>query len=334
MIVFDKYMLYDRDLNVYVVVGNKHPPGGVIAYRKYTLANSRETIWFNRLGEAYKRIVKNYYPSEIHSSTTRRIYCPDYDSELPYIGINEIKLVLNPLDRLREVTLKPRDPLESIAGEIASIIRREANIPFECLGITGSILAKIHNVKYSDLDYVVYNSICSYKVIEVFQNNALECITGFKGEELIKWSKRISKKYHIPVDKAVKLYRSWRRGVTCYNRQYSIAYTSNNLERFGEEKWITEGVIKVKALVNPSHKSIGFPSRAVIDRYHVLEKRAKLEHKVLIKEVISFDNVFLPMLLEEGYRIIEGLLQYSDTLGYYRIVVGGIEHPGYIIPKE
>ncbi len=311
-----------------VVIGNRHPPSGYIAYIKYRPV-SHETPW-SRGNVFYERIVKYYLPMEIHGSVFDRIYDPWSDSYVPFTPRSIVSRIYDPRKRLYSMIHRTCDRLEEEAIGLAEIIRREANIPWSCLGVTGSILVGIHNIVASDIDLVVYGYSCCWKVIDSMETIS-DHVKGFDRVKLLRWSSRLSRRYGIPIEHVIRLYRVWRRGVYG-GREYSISYSSDHPRGFHGDKWVTIGYGRVKAYVEPIHGSVDYPVRASISRYSVIEYSVSREPG--LSEVVSYETFFMPALVREGWRIVDGIIQYNPVSGRGRIVVGVKERMGFIIIRD
>jgi len=142
------------------VIGNLHPADRVIAYLKYI--PDEQGKW--GLGRSrYRRALATYnVPSVMDSMGFLREKAPQYVFEstvdgisLPAVPIERVTAHLCPETRLLELrNSQSRDELESKALRFARVISEEAGVPTESIGLTGSILARIHNSAFSDIDLV------------------------------------------------------------------------------------------------------------------------------------------------------------------------------------
>ena len=326
IIVLDKYYLKDIFGNIHVVIGNRHPISGYISYVKYIPTN-KKSIWYKN-GIYYQRMVKQYLPEEVHKSYIYKIPDPWSDSLIPFTPKSIINEIYNPIKKLHEIICKPQDILEEEVLDLAKWIRSQANIPWNCIGVTGSILPGIHNPLISDIDLVVYGSICGWKVIEAL-NYEDKVVKRFNSSRLLEWSNRLSKRYGISIRHVIALYRLWRRGILYTGREFSIAYSGDKPKSFCGDKWLTIGFGRIKAYVIPSLHSLDYPIESHIEKYNVIEQT--VTRNVDISIALSYETFFMPALIEEGWRIIDGIIQYNPYQGIGRIVVGVKERLGYII---
>ena len=308
--VLDHYYIGDYNNVLYVVVGNNHPPGYIIAYPKYVPSQDR-TIWCKN-SLCFERVVKYYGLDEIYGVSKEEIYYPLYGASVPCIRRALVREIYDPVKRALEIMFRPHDVLEEEATETISMLRRIANIPSNCIGLTGSLLIGIHNVDKSDIDLVIYTPNCSWRVVEALEEDQ-GFFRVFNKEQLIKWAKPLVKRAGLDIEYIIALYRNWRRGVLPSNRLYSITYSVGYKEEYNNENWITTGAARIKAFIEPSLYSLNYPSHAIITEYIVL-KKIYGDIKGVLRNITCFENLYLPALTRPGWRIIEGIIQYLSLI--------------------
>ena len=151
--LLDHDHLEDVEGNIYVVVGNTHPPGEVIAYIKY-VPTSTKTIWCRGF-KCYERVIRRYGVRNVVNAVVKyQNYSldPIFGAKIPKIPLSRVSTIYKPTTRLYEILQSPRDQLEVQVANLAVTIEQYTGIPISKLGINGSILVKIHNPKYSDID--------------------------------------------------------------------------------------------------------------------------------------------------------------------------------------
>lgn len=331
MFVLDRFYVEDSSGNFYTVVGNRHPLHSIYAYLKYRVAGSK-TGWC-RGSVCYERTVPTYTPENVYKSTPGRIYDAYYGSHVPAIPVSIVEKVYDPRTRLQELVRKPGDYVEEEAGYYASLISREANVPLECIGVTGSVLLGIHSVTKSDVDYVVYGTRCSEKIVEAISEGGLSFLKPFPQDKLYEWALYLSRLHGVSVVDVMASYRRWRRGVLESGREYSLSFSLDYMEPYCSEKWFTIGVARVKAFVEKTGLTLGYPARASIVKYRVLDV-IKGVFREPLREVLSFENLYLPLLYEGGWVVVEGAIQWSPDKECSRILVGVVEYKGYVVPAK
>ena len=331
MIFLDHFYIEDKNGFLYTVIGNRHPPQIVYAYLKYRPVHEK-TIWC-RDDTCYERVVPTYTPELVHGKTPLRMYDPYYDARIPAVIVSKITRVYDPRIRVGEIITGPKDPLEEEAGYYATLLSREANIPLNCIGITGSILARIHNPGRSDIDYIIYGVRCCEKILEAFIEGGLEFFKPFPPEKLFEWALQLARLHNIDVVDVLAIYRRWRRGVLESSREYSLAYSLDHMEPYTGNRWVTTGAARVKVLVENTPHTLNYPSKSLVREYRVLEVLYG-SIKDEVRTLLSFENLYLPVIYEEGWLVVEGIIQWCPETKESRIVVGTLEHKGFVIPAQ
>ena len=147
---------------LFTVVGNVHPGDRVLAYLK-NLPSLRGR--WKRGSKRYARSMRYYSSSNVMRTVeSLRRTNPQYvfDSKIlnlsfsavPIERISKHYLPEEHLAKLR--TLRDLDVLQQKAVDLATVISQESGVSVKYFGVTGSILVDLHNVKFSDIDLVVY----------------------------------------------------------------------------------------------------------------------------------------------------------------------------------
>ena len=317
------YLLIDNGC-LAVVVGNMHSSSYIIGYIKY--CRVEETTQWCRGFECYERIVKNYDVDEVHGSTHWKTYVPCYDQVIPVIPISRIIHVYDPRDRVVELLNRVNDRLEYLALNMVLEIVHGTNA--RGLGITGSLLPRIHSVEYSDIDFIVYGWRDSINVIEFIDENP-SIFKGFEGNRFREWVSRVAKATGLSMNDIRYYYRRWRRGLF-RGREYSLIY-NDGLPRILDNciPWITLGSIEFKASIDGRIDALNYPSIGCIHEWEFIrgvQPRSDIEY------LLSFEALYTPLFYEGGRCIARGLLQYSPIDDRYRVVVGIRETINYVKP--
>ncbi len=322
--ILDHYYLRLRNNCYAVVVGNRHYSSLVIGYVKYC-PTSKKTIWHDRF-QYYDRLVKQYAPSIVYSSTPLRIHAPFYGSNVPCIPASSIVKVLDPVKRLQEIISSPRDLLETHVARFSENLLAYANM----VGVTGSILAGIHNPMISDVDLAIYGWRNAAKLIEAFTEGGVDA-EPFTSERLKEWCGRNSRATGLPEKIVCRYYRVWRRGVF-EGREYSIIYIDDRYYAMDNSpRWRSIGPVVIEAQLSGGLEGLNYPSWTRIDEYKIL---TGITPKSDIVGVLSFEALYVPVLYEGGKTRINGLLQINPDTEEYRVIVGVVEHRGSIALRD
>ncbi|MEM2927422.1 MAG: hypothetical protein QXP60_00420 [Nitrososphaerota archaeon] len=347
----DKDFIEDFNGMFFCVIGNVHPSDRVISYLKYIPKIEKEAtrIKWSKEGKTYSRILPYY--SALGTSFTKDylkkkfpeyVYFDEY-LNIEYTGV-PIKMIKNhfkPEEKLRELLIeKNRDELEEIAIELVKIISNESNVSYDSIGISGSILLKIHNIEFSDIDLIIYGYENSIKVKETIKKILLEEKYGIhspKGKILESWAKDIIKIHPLSFKEAYKLYsEKWNR-ILFGERQFSIHPVKNEKEVnevYGKIRYVPKGFIKIKCTVEDCKEAIFLPCKYKIKNVEVIEGLKVND----IKEIVSYEGLYSDIAENEeeivAYGKLEEVIDIGNNLKYHRVQIGSIEAKGkdYIKP--
>lgn len=318
----DHYYVELKDGSLGVVVGNWHTRYCIIGYLKYSTIDN-ETLWCRR-HICYERLVKTYTPVNVRRHTSYFIYIPFFDNTIPCIPTSLVIKAYDPIERACELLSSIKDNLERTAlGFIENILVNTGILP----GITGSLLPRIHNVIYSDIDFIVYGYINSRETMEYIQSNPY-IFKPLSGERFKEWCINIANYTGLPPSDVAKFYRNWRRGIF-EGREYSLIYNDGIYRDIMLlPSYRTIGICKLIAELEGGIYALNYPSRSRVIKYRVLESNCRFPYELI--EVLSYEALYIPGLYEGGLFELNGVLQCSDRAGSCRIMIGGIEHPGYM----
>ncbi|MEJ2717573.1 MAG: hypothetical protein P8182_10600, partial [Deltaproteobacteria bacterium] len=140
---------------IFTVKGLVHPPDRLIAYLRF-IPDSRGD---RKRGEtSYRRVYRFEEQQEILKSRfpTYLNYDPVFGMELQGVPRQHIREVYDPCRRLANILKRgAADPLEENALAFTGLLQDTSGVPMGRLGISGSLLVKLHR-KESDLDVTVY----------------------------------------------------------------------------------------------------------------------------------------------------------------------------------
>jgi predicted nucleotidyltransferase len=324
-LLLDHYYVRLKNNCLGVIVGNMHSLSYYIGYVKYCL--SRKGLWRNSLG-SYERVLKKYSARDVYMVTSWRTYIPCYDSIIPIIPSSMISKVYDPLSRGMEIITSPKDQLEKTTAELLYLLSRD--LGRLSIGVTGSLLPRIHNPRISDIDLVVYGWRDSLSIIEyVIENKDL--FPGFPDAVFEDWIRRNASATGLSFNDVKMLYRRWRRGVFG-DRMYSIIFNDGVFRSIDNcDKWRSVGYAILLADLSGGLEALNYPSKSLFNNYKVLKTNIDSISSE-IEYVLSFEALYIGQLFDGGKVLINGLLQYNDLEDYYRVVVGVREYNGYIKP--
>lgn len=350
----DRDFLESSEGLIFCVIGNIHPADRVIAYLKYIphYSSSIRTKW-SRSGIMYGRILPYYSAMGVKDTMNYlRNHYPEYivfdkyrSIELIEVPKYKIKTHFKPEERLQEILSSQRDDLEKIAIDLVEELSDITNINLVNFGITGSLLLKIHNIQYSDIDVIIYGERNSWIIRdalrELLHSEKESHFSLPRGKMLEEWSRDIISHHPLSLREAMILYSKYKWNRAIYKgRQFSIHPVK--LESEVNERWEDKihkplGLVKVKARVIDNRDVIFMPAVYIVDNVRVLEG---VSPPGQITRIVSYEGLYVD-LAKPGEEIVAyGKLEEVEDLKnseiYYQVTIGTFEAAGrdYIKPIE
>lgn len=324
-LVLDHYMLALKNRCLFIVVGNMHSQWFKVGYIKYC-ESDRDSIWGRGL-KRYERLVKRYELDEVYGHTSSVLYVPYFDREVPVALKHTIAEVLNPLERAAEIIRHPSDELELLALDFIQLLSEGCGAS-GAVGVTGSLLAKIHNPTISDIDLVVYGRRASYAAIEFVRENP-GAFRPFTGQRLSSWSEGVARRSGLSPKLAMKFYRNWRRGFFG-EREYSIIYNDGIYrDILTAPAYRSLRTIRAEVSIAGGIEALNYPSASRIEGLRLVEGTPS---PFPVEELLSFESLYIPSLLEGGRYQVDGLLQCSQVLETCRVIIGIAEASTRLVP--
>ncbi|ABU81965.1 hypothetical protein [Ignicoccus hospitalis] len=285
----DKRLLVLKD-SIAVVVGYEHPPGCYVAYRKYAVGAGP---W-----RGFRRLVKEYSPVSVLKG--RRVYDPNFGSEVPLVCADEVVEAPDPLKRFEEVLSAPKDELEYKVLKFSKFLSGR-------VGLGGSLLLKIHH-DLSDVDLLIYSDpVAAWENLK--NNETLEPETS--------WVVNVSRRLGMPISTAKRLYSKALRA-RFDGTPISFSYVKRSFERYGASAATFVGSFVGELFLDPlDERAFYYPHR----------RRAG---EVVVE---SYESAFLKVLVECERVKVKGAL-YVKPDGTKIVRVGIKEVGGYVLPAR
>jgi len=330
----DHDLLVDKLGRIYVVVGNVHPPGQVIAYVKYVPTN-KVTQW-RRFSTYYERVLK-HYDVKLMRKTSREHGIIEKDpiigAPTPKLPVSSIKEWLAPESRMAELLREINDPVEEEALSAATMVADAGGISLNSVGVTGSILAKMHNTLFSDVNLVIYGCREAIAV-------AATPLRGFNELPKNIFNARIlrkSRSLNLPPEVVASLYPPYAR-IAIKDRPVGITFVNNTCRRYGEEVFQPICIAEVEAYVEPWQCSaLFYPGSASINAVTKVYEAScgGVDRAELIRNlnlVITYEGLFNYVLFKGGKLRLRGVLERVIPSSTFALLLGGAEEPGYVLP--
>lgn len=313
---------------LYVVIGNLHPPDRLIAYLKY-VPTTAKTLW-TRGSTCYDRVLKTYGVRSLHKylrGLQEFNYDPVFNTYVPTVKRSSIIRYYYPEVRLRELISCVNDELELAVVEFTDMLRSYAGISVTCLGVTGSLLTKTHNVNVSDADVVIYGCKPALDFIEHlndFLKVKLDRVDLIKQAEVYGLDPKVLSMVAPPYKKLL-----------IRNKEINVLFVDDAPPpRYGSKMYLNLGVVEaIVQIYGNDCRALMYPSIAPVEKVINIVSGSYGEDIIEnIKYVVSYEGLYSYTLFLGGTLVVRGILQLVLPDECYRILVGGIEERGYVIP--
>jgi len=321
------YLIESVENVIFDVKGLVHPPEKIVAFPRFIpdLEGPR------RRGKI--RYQKVYSISDRFSFLEKNlpgyvVYDPIFDEKLCEVPLQKVKKVYSPVQFLK--TLRKRrnlDGLEFAALQCLKILREKSNVPWNGLGVSGSLLVKMQS-ETSDIDIIVYGSENCWKVYYALQKLLKEGNTPFKAynlDELKVLYNFRSKDTHMKFEDFVKVESRKVLQGKFMERDYFIRFVKkwNEVnENYGDIRYRNSGYAKIEAQVVDDSESIFTPCKYKIEDAKIVEG-PMLEP---LSEIVSFRGRFCEQAKKGETVIAQGKIEhvkdFRKNLEYFRLLVG------------
>jgi len=309
------------------VKGLVHPSDKIIAFPRFipNLEGSRKrgSITYSKvygLAERFKFLETNF-PRYI-------VYDEAFDEKLCEVPLEDVKKIYSPINRLKNLRRNRKlDETEAIALQCLKVLKEKAGVSWRKIGISGSILVKMHTGT-SDIDPVVYGSENCRKVHSILKEILEEDETSFKSydeNDLKALFEFRSRDTFMSFEDFVKVEsrKVWQGKFM--GRDYFIRFVKDweeVKEKYGDVKYKNCGYAKIEAVVIGDSESIFTPCTYKIENVKVVEGPSFQP----IKEIVSFRGRFCEQARKGETVIAQGKLEhvtdYRKHTEYFRLLLG------------
>ncbi|MGB9854888.1 MAG: hypothetical protein ACPLRY_08835 [Candidatus Bathyarchaeales archaeon] len=316
-----------KDGTIFEVKGLVHPSDKIIAFPRFVLdikgSRIHKNFRYNKIYSLSERFafLEQKYPHYI-------VYDTIFDEKLCEVPLEDVKRVYNPVDRLKNFRKRRKlDQLEAAALQCLTVLKEAANVPWNKLGVSGSLLVKMHT-EASDIDPVVYESENCWKVHLALQKLLENGDAPFKPYNLeeLKWLFDFrSKDTFMSFEDFVAVESRKVFQGKFMGRDYFIRFVKDWKEvneKYGDVKYKNRGYAKIEATVVDDSESIFTPCTYKIEDVKVVEG-PRLQP---IKEIASFRGRFCEQAKKSETVIAQGKLEnvadYRRGSEYFRLLLG------------
>jgi predicted nucleotidyltransferase len=323
---------------IFDVKGLAHPPDKVIAFPRFIPDPKGSRI---RKGVKYSKVYGISERFDFLEKTLPNyvVYDPVFDEKLCEVPLENVKRVYNPVSRLKMLRSRENlDASERAALNCIRILKEKARVPWNRLGISGSLLVGLHAAT-SDIDPVVYGVENCRKAHAALRKLLEEGDTPFKPyglEDLRRLFAFRSKDTKMNFEDFVKVESRKAFQGKFMDRDYFVRFVKewNEIdEKRGDVRYRNCGYVKIEATVVDDAEAIFTPCTYKIEDVKIVEG-PKLQP---IMEIASFRGRFCEQAKKGEIVIAQGKLEHVTDrkrgCEYFRLLLGN-KPTDYMILKH
>jgi predicted nucleotidyltransferase len=320
---------------IFDVKGLVHPRTEIIAFIRYfpDISGEREkdSVRYEKVYSLEERfdLLASKFPQYLR-------YDSVIDEKLCKVPIQDIEKIYDPIKKLEEMSSsEDLDPLEQKVLNLAKLLRTNAGLALNSIGVSGSVLADLHTPS-SDIDIIVYGSEnCrkAYLAIEAMLKDSSLTIKPYTRRELQDLFAFRSKDTIVSFEDFVrtesrKLLQGKFDGADYFLR--FVKDWNEVEEQYGDVTFKNLGYTRIKTRVIDTSESIFTPCTYVVEETKPL---AGLKD-VAIRKIVSFRGRFCDQARKGETVVAQGKIeQVSDNRSHdqhFRLLIGN-QPSDYII---
>jgi predicted nucleotidyltransferase len=283
-----------KDFNgvIFDVKGVVHPPNMVVAFPRFIPDPSGDRV----CGKAVYR--------KVYSMSTRFtfleqnfpqyvVYDAVFDETLCEVPLENVRWHYEPINCLKQLRHGENlDALEQVALEFLELLKRNANVPWDKIGISGSLLVKLHT-QNSDIDPIIYGSRnCrkAYEALKALTQDSKSHVKTYSVKELQNLFRFRAKDTRMAFKDFVRTESRKVLQGKFKGRDYFIRFVKDwneNREEYGTVQYNNVGYARIKAEITDDSEAIFTPCSYKIKKTEFL-KGAHFP----VEEITSFRGRF------------------------------------------
>jgi predicted nucleotidyltransferase len=312
---------------IFDVKGLIHPPNRIVAFIRYFPRREgkrkRNEVTYGKvysLSERYA-LLRNRFPKYL-------VYDTVFDETLCEVPTSHVHRLYKPIEKLQELqSSKQLNSLECKTLQLAEFLKEEANIPWESIGISGSIMVGLHTAN-SDIDVVVYGSQnCNrvYSAMKMMFKNGCERIRLYTRDELRTLfdfrSKDTAADFESFVRSESRKVMQAKFGGTDYFIRFVKDWNEID-ECYGDIQYKNVGPAEIRGTVADDSEAIFTPCVYKVEGTQILDG-PQVGH---IEEIVSFRGRFCEQARIGELVIAQGKVErVTDTRSgreHFRVLLG------------
>ncbi len=319
-------LLETDDNLLFDVKGLVHPPNGVVAFLRYVPDpdgdRERDGVRYRKvyaLSERYA-LLEQAFPKYL-------VYDQVFNEHLCEVPIEAVKKHYQPINCLRGLRFGDElDEVERTALRFMELLKENTEVPWSKLGISGSILVRLH-MQTSDVDPLVYGSEnCRevYSTLKQMLEDRKSQVKPYTLEELKDLFDFRSKDTVTSFEDFVRTDSRKALQGKFMGRDFFVRFVKdwNEVEeQYGTIIYKPVGHARIKAKVMDDSEAIFTPCCYKIGNVEILEGL----HIEPIKEIVSFRGRFCEQAKKGEVVIAQGKverLQMEGDREHFRLLLG------------
>jgi len=319
-------LIETKDSIIFDVKGLVHPPNRIVAFIRYVPDpngnRERDQKRYSKYYALSKRydLLKREYPQYLVND-------PIFNTLLCEVPVEDVKTHYLPAQGLQDLRNKNNlDEAETAALRFMEILKEQAGVQWSKLGVSGSILIKLHEPS-SDIDLIVYGSETGYRVQETMKEMLKDKDSPFKAYDLDGLKELFDFRSKDTLTSFEDFVRTDSRKVShgkFMGKHFFIRFVKdlNEIsEQYGSIIYKPEGRARIKATITDDSEAVFTPCSYKLANVEILEG-TKVEP---IEEIVSFRGRFCEQARSGEAVIAEGKLERVQQEGkhdHFRLLVG------------
>jgi 2-amino-4-hydroxy-6-hydroxymethyldihydropteridine diphosphokinase len=268
--VIESFYLETGDGLFFSVKGLEHPPDRWIAVLRYAPDPQGDRL---KDGAAYRRFY-SFSDQELFldaNGPQYLAYDPFFQTMLQSVPGSLVVRIHDPRQRLKELLISPNPKrLEKDAADFASLLKKEAGVPWHSLGVSGSLLIGL-DTGSSDLDISVFGEQNCYQVyralMRLLDDRSCAGLDRLDKKGMDQLFEDRSADTQMEADEFFRLERRKVNQGQFRNRVYFIRFIKEAYEsgaNYGQVHYTKIGRAKVTATVSDDREAIFTPCRYIL----------------------------------------------------------------------
>jgi len=311
---------------IFDVKGLIHPPNRVVAFVRYVPdpngTRERNGTRYSKYYALSKRydLLKREYPQYLVND-------PVFNTLLCEVPVEDVKHHYQPAQGLQNLRNRNNlDEAEKTALQFMEIFKENSEVPWSKLGVSGSILVKLHESS-SDIDLIVYGTETGYRVQAAMREMLEDKGSPFEAYDLDGLRELFdfrSKDTNVSFEDFVRTDSRKISHGKFMGKHFFIRFVKdlNEIsEQYGSIIYKPEGNVRIKATVLDDSESLFTPCSYKLANVEILEG-TKAEP---IEEIVSFRGRFCEHARSGEAVIAEGKVERVQQQGkddHFRLLLG------------